>query len=515
MTWVTCRDPRQRATIAVVALLALFAALAGCRREVAVPPLDPAIAQITPGASESAPVTGMGGANPAPAGRGTAGSIPPTPTRVPPDDTASEYTVRPGDTLLRIAVAYGTTTESLIALNGLTNPDQLVVGQTLMVSTASEYTGPESFLVPDSEVVYGPGYADFDVSAEVQGHPGLLAQYAEVVNGREMSGAEIIQLASQQYSVGPRVLLALLELRGGWLSNPAPGPAQQTYPLGYNRATYWNGLYMQLCQAANALNTGFYGWYLDDLWLIQTQDTSFIQYAPGLNAGTAAVQKVLADTAPDYESFLSDVERFASVYRELFGDPGDYAVEPLLSAREQAPELTLPWASGETWYYTGGPHVGWGTLGALSAVDFVSDERNIGCAISQRWVTAAADGLIIASAGGMVLQDLDGDGIAGTGWVVLYMHIAGDGRVAVGEEVKVGDPIGHPSCEGGVSDASHLHLARRVNGVWIAADDPNWPMSLSGWVPIAGTEQYEGTLEKAGETLTACECWEPINGVTH
>ncbi len=51
-----------------------------------------------------------------------------------------------------------------------------------------------------------------------------VAQYSEAVNGREMSGAEIIQLAAQQYSVGPRVLLALLELRGGWLSNPAPGP---------------------------------------------------------------------------------------------------------------------------------------------------------------------------------------------------------------------------------------------------------------------------------------------------
>lgn len=507
--------PIRRSVLAVILGFVLCAGVIGCRREVAIPPIDPAVAQITPGAVGSG--LGTGGTNPFPAGKGAANSLPlsPTPTRVPPDDTTTEYTVRSGDTLLRIAVAYGTTTESLIAINGLTNPDQLVVGQALQVSTAPEHTGPGTILLPDSEVVYGPGYASFDVVAEVQRHPGLLAQYSEAVEGREMSGAEIVQLASLQYSVGPRVLLTLLELRGGWLSNPAPGPTQQTYPLGYDRATYWNGLYMQLCQAANALNTGFYGWYLDDLWLIQTQDTSFIQYAVGLNAGTAGVQKVLADTSANYASFLSDVERFASLYRELFGDPAEYAVEPLLSPYVEPPSMVLPWARGETWYYTGGPHVGWGTLGALAAVDFVSDERNIGCAVSQRWVTAAADGPIIASDGGMVLQDLDGDGFAGTGWVILYMHIAADGRVSVGDELKVGDPIGHPSCEGGVSDASHLHLARRVNGVWIGADDPNWPMSLSGWVPVAGIEQYEGELTKGGETLTACECWDSVNGVTH
>jgi hypothetical protein len=400
-------------------------------------------------------------------------------------------------------------------LNGLANADALAVGQTLSVSTEAEHKGPGTHLLPDSEVVYGPGYADFDIEAEISRHPGFLGQYSEAVNGREMSGAEIVMLASQQYSVGPRVLLALLELRGGWLSNPAPGPAQQGYPLGYDRAVYWSGLYMQLCQAANALNTGFYGWLLDDLWLIQTQDGAFIQYSADLDAGTAAIQKVVADTASSFDAFVADLGRFSEVYSELYGDPEDYAVSPLLAGATEAPELRLPWAEDETWYYTGGPHSGWGTLGALSAVDFVSDERNIGCAVSQRWVTAVADGLIAVSDGGMVLQDLDGDGDIGTGWVILYMHMASNGRVEVGAKVSAGDPIGHPSCEGGVSDASHLHLARRVNGVWVAADDPAWPMALSGWVPEAGDDQYEGRLVRGDKVLTACECWETVNGVSH
>lgn len=507
------RLTHRRVAIAAAVLILALALVGGCRREVSVPEIDPLIPEITPGAIDG----GTGGSNPAPAARSARSALPPTatPTRVPPDTTATTYTVRSGDTLLRIAVAYGTTVESLMQLNGLVNADQLAVGQTLSVSTEAEHKGPGLQVLPDSELVYGPGYSGFDMTAEVSRHPGLLGQYTEVVNGREMSGAEIVLLAAQQYSVGPRVLLTLLELRGGWLSNPAPGPTQQVYPLGYDRATYWDGLYMQLCQAANALNTGFYGWLLDELWLIQTRDGAFIQYSPDLNAGSAAVQKVLADTSSNYETFVADLGRFTEIYEQLYGDPSELAIEPLISPYTETPALVLPWAKGETWYYTGGPHSGWGTQGALSAVDFVSDERNIGCAMSQRWVTAVADGLIIESDGGMVLQDLDGDGFIGTGWVILYMHVAGDGRVEAGAEVATGDPIGHPSCEGGVSDASHLHLARRVNGVWIAADDVNWPMSLSGWVPAAGSDQYEGTMVRNGTVLTACECWESVNGVSH
>jgi LasA protease len=285
--------------------------------------------------------------------------------------------------------------------------------------------------------------------------------------------------------------------------------------LGYERGVYWQGLYRQLCLAANALNAGAYGWWMDTLWLIQTMDGGFIHFATDLNAGAAGVQKVLADTSASHETWLADLARFREVYTSLYGDPEGYAIEPLVPPDGEVPSLRLPWAEDETWYYTGGPHPGWGTLGALSAVDFVTDERHIGCATSQRWVTAVAGGPIIISEDGMVLQDLDGDGFSGTGWVILYMHIAAQGRVEAGTYVEVGEPIGHPSCEGGVSNASHVHLARRMNGVWIAVDDPSYPMSLSGWVPVPGADHYEGKLVRGAESCTACECWDSVNAVQH
>ena len=506
---------RRIAFVMTVSVVGLVLALMGCRRQVIPPGPPPAdIATSDHGA------LGGGGMDlevtqvlPTP----TPGPFPTaTPTRTPPETAATTYTVRPGDTLLRIAALYGTTVESLMRINQLTNPDQIKVGQVLNVSVEAEHVGPGEQLIPDSELVYGPGYRTFDVQAAVAGYPGLLAHYSETVGMRELSGAEIVELIANQYSVGPRVLLALLELRGGWLTNPDPSPTQRTYPMGYLRGAYWDGLYMQLAQAANALNGGFYGWWLDTLWLVQVGNGVFVQFAPTLNAGTAGVQKMLADTALSYDAWVSDLERFAQVYQGLFGDPFAYEVSPLVSPATEAPSLQLPWPKGETWFYTGGPHPGWGTVGAYAAIDFTTDEEHIGCAVSRHWVTAVADGLVVVSEDGMVLQDLDGDGFVGTGWVVLYMHIASHERVAAGTMLKAGDHVGHPSCEGGVSDASHLHLARRVNGVWIPADDANWPMVLDGWRPIEGANAYDGTLVHGDEMRTACECWDvATNGVTH
>lgn len=54
-----------------------------------------------------------------------------------PKAEAPSHTVRPGDTLLGIARQYGVTTKDLVAWNGLTDPNQIHVGQTLRVGPGS------------------------------------------------------------------------------------------------------------------------------------------------------------------------------------------------------------------------------------------------------------------------------------------------------------------------------------------------------------------------------------------
>jgi murein DD-endopeptidase MepM/ murein hydrolase activator NlpD len=85
------------------------------------------------------------------------------------------------------------------------------------------------------------------------------------------------------------------------------------------------------------------------------------------------------------------------------------------------------------------------------------------------------------------------------------MHVATKDRIAVGARVKAGDRIGHPSCEGGFSNGSHLHFARKYNGEWIAADGVV-PFNLSGWVADSPGKEYDGWLRKGGKAIEACDC---------
>ncbi|TAK74938.1 MAG: LysM peptidoglycan-binding domain-containing protein [Dehalococcoidia bacterium] len=43
------------------------------------------------------------------------------------------YTVQPGDTLGYIAAAYGTTVSALMKKNGITNPNYIWIGQSIIV----------------------------------------------------------------------------------------------------------------------------------------------------------------------------------------------------------------------------------------------------------------------------------------------------------------------------------------------------------------------------------------------
>ena len=136
----------------------------------------------------------------------------------------------------------------------------------------------------------------------------------------------------------------------------------------------------------------------------------------------------------------------------------------------------------------------------------------LGCQMSTEWTVAAAAGLVARSKDGVVIIDLDGDGHEETGWNLFYMHVAADDRVPAGTFVDEGQRLGHPSCEGGYSTATHLHFARRYDGEWIPADG-SCPLVLSGWRAHASVS-YEGTMTRGEEVRTACECREDeFNGL--
>jgi murein DD-endopeptidase MepM/ murein hydrolase activator NlpD len=424
------------------------------------------------------------------------------------------YYVQAGDTLGTIANQFGVSAETIISYNALANPDLLSIGQEIRVPPPQPgQPAPEQKLIPDSELVNSAYNAQFDLTAFINQQGGNLAIYREEVQGGIMTGPQIVQFVANNYSVNPRLLVAIIEYQTRWLtSNPAHLDAL-SYPVGYadpNRS----GLYKQLAWAADQLNRGFYLWQINALGFYPAADGILIPAQAALNGGTVGIHYLFAQLHPaDQWREVVAEDGFMATYRNLFGNPWDWSLDPIYAGIDNQPDLILPFEPGVGWYFTGGPHGGWDNGSAWAAIDFAPPAEQLGCVQNNTWVTAMADGIITRSERGAVVQDLDGDGNPGTGWTILYMHVETRGRVDVGEYIQAGERIGHPSCEGGVSTGTHLHTARRFNGMWVSTDGL-WPFVLGGWQTVGTGIQYDGLLQQGPVSIPACECQDPSNTIT-
>jgi LasA protease len=430
-----------------------------------------------------------------------------------PRQDSTQYTVQSGDTLGDIAMKYDISLETLMSANNITNADELDVGRVLNVPAPNPIgQGPAFKVIPDSEMVYGPASIYFDIDAFIQSQHGYLSTYEQDVNGVTASAADIITLVSQNYSVNPRLLLALIEYQSGWVTNPLP--FNTSYPIGLLDEGHY-GLYRQLTWAANSLNRGYYLWRANAISTVVLNDGTIAPLDPSINAGTAALQYFFSDL-DDRATWQADSgpTGLLLTYYVFFGNPFDYAIEPLVPGTLQQPVLTFPFPQGETWYFTGGPHGGWDSGSAWAALDFAPPGDNGGCLASPLSVRAMAKGPIVRASNGAVIQDLDNDGYEQTGWVILYMHIATDGRTQAGDYLFTGESVGHPSCEGGIANATHVHIARKYNGEWIAADG-YLPFNIDGWISSGDGQEYDGFLKRGSQMIEAWDSASDVNQVSH
>lgn len=364
---------------------------------------------------------------------------------------------------------------------------------------------PTNLLLPDAEVVYSPTALDFDVGTYLLESGGFLSDYEQylMITGWT-TAAEIIERVALENSINPRLLLALLEYQSGCVLGFPDNADNFDTAMGAGEY-YRRDLYGQLVWAAKMLSEGFYGWLTGTLTEISYPDGTIFPLPTEMNPGTVAIHYFFAQLyEPDVFQLALDTQGgFLMLYVEMFGDPWARP-ELLVPAGLQQPALTLPFEPGETWAYTGGPHKAFEGNGPLAALDFAPRIEASGCVPSNEWVVAMTDGLVVRSEFGAVIQDLDGDGYEQTGWAIMYLHIATEDRVPVGTNLQAGDLIGHPSCEGGRATGTHLHIARKYNGVWMSAEGPI-PFEMDGWVAGAGEEPYLGTLTRNDVSIAAHE----------
>jgi LasA protease len=430
-----------------------------------------------------------------------------TPTPSPPKPLPTirtediYYEVQWGDTVKDIAYLYNLHPDTIIEANGIEDPSLIFTGQKLLLPAPDiADMGPDYKIIPNSELVYSPYAIRFQIKAYINNQPGYLKDYEEEIDEETQTGAEIVRRIAEDYSVNPRLLLAIIEHQSHWLTTYQD--KNNPFPLGHNESGF-EGLYHQLAWAADELNRGYYLWKVKGIGIWTMKNGKSVPIDSTINAGTAGVQHLFSRLL-GYKKWLAAVseEGFAATYESLFGYPFDYTYSPLVPQGLTQPDLQLPFEKGVTWYFTSGPHGGWDTGSAWAALDFAPDMDNLGCSRSNDWVTAVADGIITRSDHGAVVQSIDGDPYWQTGWSIYYMHIETRDRVKVGTNLTAGDRIGHPSCEGGISTGTHMHIARRYNGEWIPADQ-DIPFVMDGWASQGLGSAYQGLLVRGDQVLQA------------
>lgn len=325
-------------------------------------------------------------------------------------------------------------------------------------------------------------------------------------DGKPLTLAGQLEFFGHFYGVDPRVILTLLELKSGVLSDPIPNSETLKWALG-NRDVHYAGLAKQLQWAAEFLAEGFYAHYFSDdeanLEIVFADGTRRLA-SPYINSGTYALQRFLArDTTPEeWHQLIGRGEgSFYATYRRYFGEPIGVQLAALSpQGFPTSMELRLPWSMGEEWYFWSGPHrtilgdAHWGGVDWGPEDVWCSPSNN---RTSNTPVLAAREGMVVYAGCNFVRID------HGSGWSTGYFHLD-NLRVSTGQPISAGRILGYPSCLVGQScgwigssDRPHVHFDVRYNNIRQPIDGT----IISRWRINAGSWERSGSMTRGSETV--------------
>ncbi len=364
---------------------------------------------------------------------------------------------------------------------------------------------PESFvtekvdaILADGQFVYGPNVGEFGT-----------IEFLRSLNSPLLPCATILEDKANYYSINPRVLLTVLELQSGLVTRESENIGLE-HIVGYKDAT---GCSEQLEILTEDMVEYFYARLYDgsskaDAQITLTLSTSEqVQITASANAGTLAILESLAPLSSKEQwqalTSIENTDGFVQTWLRLFpeSDPLDSSNQILAPTAPPTSLLKFPFACGDTWSFSGGPHGNDGTCsGVVSAVDFAP---GVGyCQIpTNRWIVSPADGTVSSVSCSGCLVKINHQG----GWGSYNYHVANP-QVSSGQSVyqdqHIGNPSTKPSCGGGCggcpgsATGTHVHYALMYNGAFYPIEGT----ALENWV-VHGTTCYNGYLEKDGQQI--------------
>ncbi len=142
------------------------------------------------------------------------------------------------------------------------------------------------------------------------------------------SGVQVVDRVAREYSVNPRLLLAVLEYQSGWVTRSTTPDARREYPMGKADA-YRKGLYKQLAWAADNLNRGYYLWKVNGISGWPLADGGIVVASPRSTPAPRAFNISLAYyTIGPIGKKRSAKKVCTRPYASLFGNPFGYSFEP-------------------------------------------------------------------------------------------------------------------------------------------------------------------------------------------
>jgi hypothetical protein len=189
-------------------------------------------------------------------------------------------------------------------------------------------TGPDAPQLFDDQTFFQePGFLFTDLVGFLESQPGDLANAPVECGGHACAAAEALLYASNtdRYSVNLKVLLALIEMQSGLVTQPQPALEQLRAPMGLEAPL---GFEAQVAHAAEALVDAYYAYSSEKM--IGLPDGSTYRIPSDTNAASYAIMAVLAELAPDRSTWETQVEprsgAFVTTYQQLFGSDETPAV---------------------------------------------------------------------------------------------------------------------------------------------------------------------------------------------